>query len=344
MTHRTLRVVAVVLLVLSGLGLMPSGTILAAQTADCTGIEEYLTALEVAGTELESAMPENDDSDLGSWTSEDFTAASDAITTAQEAFAEIEPPTIAEEFHALLLEMFGMISQMFDTMATTGVFGALIFAEQIDTVNTELDDAAQEIETTCGVELMETLGDESIVADTASASPVVVTDTSSGDFGASTKSIGTRENPIPYGQTAQITAEWEMTVIAVTPDATDLILAENSYNEAPAAGQQFFMATVRLTSIGQTSDEFYTSDLNAVGQLAVGYNQYDDDCGSIPNELPSREVFTGGTIEGNVCWSIATEDADSRILYDNYGPSEDRVYLSMISEGSAEGTPEAATR
>ncbi len=64
MTHRALRLVAVLLLALSGLGMMSPGTMGASQAVDCTGIEEYLTALEVAGAELESAMPENDDSDL----------------------------------------------------------------------------------------------------------------------------------------------------------------------------------------------------------------------------------------------------------------------------------------
>ena len=67
-----------------------------------------------------------------------------------------------------------------------------------------------------------------------------------------------------------------MTVISVTPDAADLIVGEDSFNEPPADGHQFFLATVRLTYIGETSDEFYVSDLNAVGQSAVGYNQFDD--------------------------------------------------------------------
>ncbi len=125
-----------------------------------------------------------------------------------------------------------------------------------------------------------------------------------------------------------------MTVVSVTPDATDLVLGENSFNDPPATGQQFFLATVRLTYIGETSDEFYVSDLNAVGQSAVSYNQFDDYCGSIPDELPSRELFTGGTIEGNVCWSVEPEDANSLMLYDNYGDKEDRVFLSLVPDES----------
>jgi hypothetical protein len=312
---------------------------LARQAADCAGIEEYIAALEATGEELEATMPAEDDSNLESWTSEEFTTAGDALQAAQESFDAIEPPAIAEEFHALLLEQFGLLAQMFDTMATTGIFGALIYVEQMDLLETDVSVAAEVIETACGVELTDTIEDEDVAA-TPVAAIVEVTD-GSGDSTAGS-GVGTRENPIPLGQTARIHPDWEMTVVSVTPDAADLILGEDSFNEPPAEGQQFFLATVRLTYVGETSDEFYVSDLNAVGQSAVGYNQFDDYCGSIPDELPSRELFTGGTIEGNVCWSVATEDADSLVLYDNYGSSEERVYLSMMPDGLESGTPEAA--
>ncbi len=302
-------------------------------------------ALEASGEALEAALPASDDSSMDSWTSDDFTAAGDTLEAAQEAFGEIDPPLVAEEFHALLLEQFGMLSQMFDTMATAGVFGALMYVEQLEDLDTEVTTAAQAIEDTCGIEFTDTLGSESVLADTESATPVVVANTGTiePDGSASHTGTGSRENPVPFGQTVQIHPDWEMTVVSVTPDATDLILAENSFNEPPVDGQQFFLATVRLTYIGDTSDEFYVSDLNAVGQSAVSYNQYDDYCGTIPDELPSRELFTGGTIEGNVCWSIESEDVNSLVLYDNYGEKEDRVFLSMVPEADAIATPVAAS-
>lgn len=336
MTLGVMRLVAVLLLVSTGLAVGMTSPAMAIQATDCTGIEEYIASLEAAGEELEALFPESEDDNLDTWTSEQFTAASEAIVSAQESFAEIEPPAIAEEFHALLVQQFGLLSDMFATMATTGVFGALIFAEQMETLDTELDATAQQIEDACGVELTDVVDDEE-----SDATPVAGTDDSA--TGTTSTGAGTRENPIPLGDTARIHPDWELTVVSVTPDATALILSENSFNEPPADGQQFFMATVRLTYIGETSDQFYVSDLNAVGQLAVGYNQFDDYCGSIPDELPSRELFTGGTIEGNVCWAIDREDADSLVLYDNYGSRDERVYLSMMPEG-ANGTPAATDR
>lgn len=338
MTGRLLRAMAAVLLALSGLGLLTTSGTLAHQSADCTGIEEYIAALETTGEALEAAMPPSD-SDLTTWTAEDYTAASDALTAAQTAFGEIDPPAVADEFHTLLLQQLGLFASMFDTMSTAGVFGALIYAEQLDALGSQLDAEAEAIETACSVELTDIVDNEEAVTASPVAEPVEVIEDSNSTPATGETGIGTRANPIPLGQTARIHPDWEMAVVSVTPDATDLIVTEDSFNEPPAEGHQFFLATVRLTYVGVTSDEFYVSDLSAVGQSAVGYNQYDDYCGAIPNELPSRELFTGGTIEGNVCWSIASEDADSLVLYDDYGPPEERVYLSMMPGSS--GTPTA---
>jgi len=340
MTHRALRLAAVVLLALTGFGLVSSGTVVARQNDDCAGIEDYIAGLEAAGSELESAMLENDDSDMESWTSEEFTAAADVFEAAQESFGAVEPPAIAEDYHATILEMFGMLGQMFDTMATAGIFGALIFVEQLDELEARSTEAAQALEDACGIAIEDVLEEEDSAATPVTAVAPIVENT---DESASTSTgSGSRDNPIPFGQTAKIHPDWEMTVVSVTPDATDLIVGEDSFNEPPAEGHQFFLATVRLTYIGETSDEFYVSDLNAVGQSAVGYNQFDDSCGSIPDELPSRELFTGGTIEGNVCWSVNTEDMDSLVLYDAYESDDERVFLSLVPDGAESGTPVAS--
>ena len=73
--NRLVRLAAVLLLALSGLTFLSSGTALGRQGDECAGMEEYIAALEAAGGELETTMLENDDSDMESWTSEEFTAA-----------------------------------------------------------------------------------------------------------------------------------------------------------------------------------------------------------------------------------------------------------------------------
>jgi hypothetical protein len=35
----------------------------------------------------------------------------------------------------------------------------------------------------------------------------------------------------------------------------------------------------------------------------------------IPNDFPGSELFPGGSIQGNVCWQIKSQDAGSLVMY-----------------------------
>lgn len=321
-------IVALVLLVLPMLQV--PGAQVAAQEIDCSAADAYVVDLKDAAAQLEALFTSFDDSEVGNWTSEEFAAASAAIAAVSASLEEIVPPPVAETFHTLLLTQVGLLGQMFDTMATAGVFGALAYAEQMDKLSDELETAAADFEAVCGVDLMDALEEAA-----AGATPVALDDDDTDDA-VSDASLGTRENPIPMGETVQIDDDWEMTVVAVEPDATDTILAADSFAEPPAPGHQFFVATIRVTYIGDGSEEFYSGNLRAVGQMAVAYRQFDDSCGwSIPNALEDRELFSGGTIEGNLCWSIDSADADSLVLYDGDERGDDRIYFSLMPSADA---------
>ncbi|HET9660308.1 MAG TPA: hypothetical protein VFP05_08250 [Thermomicrobiales bacterium] len=344
MMRHSIRLVAIAMAIMLALpSIAASPVALAAQGANCDGLDAYLTTVEAMGTQLAAVFPESENDDLDSWTSEQFTAASDAIDLALADLEAAEVPAIAQAFNDLLLQQMHTFSAMFDTMATAGVFGALIYAEQLDTVDKQLETAATEIETACGLDLYDEIENAEQAAtpsaDTGDRIGVDDDRDGSGDSGEA----GTRAYPIPIGQTVEISDDWELTVLSVTPDATDQIMAESSFNEPPAAGQQFFMATVRVTYTGDDSETFYGWDLRTVGQTAVAYNQSVDDCGSIPDELATRELFTGGTIEGNLCWSIDSADADSLVLYNSDEDSDERIFLSLIPNDAtgSDATPTA---
>ena len=109
-----------------------------------------------------------------------------------------------------------------------------------------------------------------------------------------------------------------MKVVSSTPDATAAVLAENQFNDPPKAGEQFFIARVTATYIGSGSDTFDgTFRLRAVGASAVSYATFENSCGVIPDRISDAEVFTGGTITGNVCWAVRSSDATSLVLYDD---------------------------
>ena len=100
-----------------------------------------------------------------------------------------------------------------------------------------------------------------------------------------------------------------------TPDATALVLEENQFNGPPEEGNQFFIAKVRAKYLGPDSTRFDGSfRLKALGDGGVVYSTFGNSCGVIPDRLPDPELFTNGTIEGNVCWEIASADVDSLLM------------------------------
>jgi len=125
---------------------------------------------------------------------------------------------------------------------------------------------------------------------------------------------GSRGNPIPTGQAALI-GSWEITVIGSAPDATDLVTAENTFNDPPNAGNQFLLVQVQATNRGIGSETpFEVMTFSAVGPSSVAYS-YEDDCGVVPDPFPDfTEVFAGGTVEGNLCWSVTGDDAAALVL------------------------------
>lgn len=146
---------------------------------------------------------------------------------------------------------------------------------------------------------------------------------------------GTREDPYPILTLVPLSDDWTVAVLDVTPDATQLVLDENMFNDPPEAGRQFFMARITATYEGSSSDEFDASyRFRAVGPLSVSYSTFEDSCGVAPDEVTDAEVFSGGTIEGNICWSIKSEDAAGLVMYDDPFTFDDveRVFISLDND------------
>ena len=129
---------------------------------------------------------------------------------------------------------------------------------------------------------------------------------------------------MPTGVLASFGTGWSITVVSTSPNGNAAVAAEDQFNKPPDAGKQFFLATVAITYTGDDSDSFSSSDLEAVGPSNVGYTTFSNSCGVIPNELPSNEISSGGTIQGNVCWEVLSTDADELLMY------YDRVSLQFV--------------
>jgi hypothetical protein len=145
--------------------------------------------------------------------------------------------------------------------------------------------------------------------------------------------VGSFTNPVPYGETATLPGDWTLKVIDVITNATDQVMAENQFNDPPAEGRQFFIVRVSATNnSNQPASIRSIASFSAVGKSAVAYETYEDRCGVIPDELSDAEVFPGGTIEGNICWSVKKEDVKTLVMFvDSYVTfdQKDRVYFSL---------------
>ena len=134
---------------------------------------------------------------------------------------------------------------------------------------------------------------------------------------------------MPRGAAAQ-NEDWLITVVATEPNATDRVMAENQFNERPAAGNQFYIARVRATYTGDQSESFNGDfRLRSVGAAAVEYRTFEESCGVIPDPISDAEVFPGGTVEGNVCWQIRSSDADSLVMFDDPLLAERRLFFAL---------------
>lgn len=152
---------------------------------------------------------------------------------------------------------------------------------------------------------------------------------------------GTRQQPTPPGESSALGDGWTLRVVGVTPDASEAVLAQNQFNEPPETGEQFFIVRVAMTFNGRGSaDVAAGTRLRLVGDSAVAYTTYNDGCGVVPDELPDTEVFTGGTVEGNLCWSVKSSDVGSLVLFDDAYEiaDEDRKFFSLAGDGDATPT------
>jgi hypothetical protein len=152
---------------------------------------------------------------------------------------------------------------------------------------------------------------------------------------------GSRDQPHPFGEAVTI-GDYELKVVDTTPDATQIILDENQFNEMPQPGNIFFMIRVEATYHGtSTGDAWDDLAFSVVGDQNLGYSTSNAECGVVPDPgYDAPELFTDGTAEFDVCWSVPAEEVGSLVLYvePDRSSGDDRAWLSL---NPATATPQA---
>jgi len=139
---------------------------------------------------------------------------------------------------------------------------------------------------------------------------------------------GERGNPIPLGKAAVVTDDHRLTVLSAKPDATaDVLAVTNQFgghpNDPPPAGAQYFLAAIQVTYTGGGHDDelrYLQQHINSMGAHNAAYIPGDDACSyggwlPLPVFPEPDELYSGQTAAGNICWRIASNDADSLLLY-----------------------------
>lgn len=124
-----------------------------------------------------------------------------------------------------------------------------------------------------------------------------------------------RADPVPIGVSVRI-GDWVLRVDSVVPNATQQVRATNQFNSPPAQGRQFYMVRVSTLYDGKKDrgSLLLSKTFQVVGASNVAYDS-SDDCGVLPDELDTtKDVYQGGTISGNLCWSVTTGDVSSLVL------------------------------
>jgi hypothetical protein len=116
------------------------------------------------------------------------------------------------------------------------------------------------------------------------------------------KAAGTRENPLPVGSTAKI-GDWDVTVVKVQPNANAAIASENQFNDPPASGNQYVMATVQAKYVGAESGTFWTDMTEKF--YGSGGNTFGTASVVAPNQISDTgETFPNATVSGNIVFAV----------------------------------------
>jgi len=132
---------------------------------------------------------------------------------------------------------------------------------------------------------------------------------------STTKAEGTRTDPIPRGQHVDL-GDWTVEIVGYRQNANGIVAAENQFNDPPAEGRQFVIATLRITYRGADIGNLTDLNFKAVGESNVAYTTYEDSCGVVPdNPYSVSDIFTDGVVKVNYCWSVKSSDIKSLLIY-----------------------------
>lgn len=141
----------------------------------------------------------------------------------------------------------------------------------------------------------------------------------SADVGVSFVPPGARSNPYPLGTPVTLVGGWRVTVHPGTIEADKQVEAvrdKNGFvvNDPPPAGAQYALVNLSVSYVGAGASGFEDYLFGAIKAEGGSNALYEPSCVP-PQPLGSIDpLLSGQTDSGNVCYQIASNDADSLLL------------------------------
>lgn len=291
MTQRFLRTF-VLMAVMLALALTASmqASVVAQDDPDCLGAEDYVRSVRTLQMAYSESLGDISPSDVENWSPEELETAIDATATYNQGLAAVTPPPAAVEVHTAISESFIVWLGLLEAVEEGGVLAALPYLETFNEVSAGLDNAGIVFEETCQIALVDNDDDGAPEIGAGNQPPPIT----SAEIDPNAP-VGSFQNPIPVGTPEGVGGGWEITVVAVRPDDTQAVLDENSFNDEPIEGRQFFVADVTVRNVGSTPQTFDGNfRLRATG-LEGDYRAFapDDRCGVVANEWEEPEIAPG---------------------------------------------------
>lgn len=138
--------------------------------------------------------------------------------------------------------------------------------------------------------------------------------------------IGTRDNPAPIGSV--ITGEeWEVVVNSVQLEATNAVMAANTFNDPPADGEAYLIVTVTTTYLGEDSSYDSMVDVDYVTADGTVITSTDNFAVAPEPEFGMTELFAGASSTGNIV--LAAPIGDDGLLRVTPGLFADDVFVAL---------------
>jgi hypothetical protein len=153
-------------------------------------------------------------------------------------------------------------------------------------------------------------------------SPSAPSAISGGAHGPQPSSKGSRDNPLPIGETVSNT-DWQV-VLGPPREASADVAATNQFNSPPKAGMAYWIVPITATYTGdKTGNPTFGVSVKFVGS---DNRTYDDRCGVIPDPVTDvGDLYKGGVAKGNTCvavpaganglWTVSTGFAGKPVFF-----------------------------